>query len=88
VDEALESFVQVKQLTETEARTIHSLTESITLMNTELENIAAISEQHAASIEEIQATIDEENNQIIRVNNAVQSLASVSEQLSQTSSMD
>ncbi|GAA0474499.1 methyl-accepting chemotaxis protein [Alkalibacterium indicireducens] len=88
VDEALESFVQVKQLTETEARTIQSLTESLVSMNSELENIAAISEQHAASIEEIQATIDEENNQIIRVNNAVQSLATVSEQLSQTSTLD
>lgn len=31
VDEALESFVQVKKLTETEARTIQSLTESFTL---------------------------------------------------------
>ena len=46
-----------------------------------MENTAAIAEEHAASIEEIQATIDEENNQIVHINEAVRTLGIVSEKL-------
>lgn len=76
-----EIFHDMKNLTSVESDSLGKLFESFTSMEEQVENIAAISEEHAASIEEIQATIDEENNQIVHINDAVRTLGIVSEKL-------
>ena len=74
-------FHKMKNLTSVESGSLAKLFESFIAMEEQVENIAAISEEHAASIEEIQATIDEENNQIVHINDAVRTLGIVSEKL-------
>jgi methyl-accepting chemotaxis protein len=76
-----EIFHKMKNLTAAESDGLGKLFESFTSMEEQVGNIAAISEEHAASIEEIQATIDEENNQIVHINEAVRTLGIVSEKL-------
>lgn len=85
VNDTLNTFTTMKILTEKENANLLSLTSSFRSMSDELESISAISEEHAASIQEIQATIDEENEQILRINKSVQSLANVSKQLTDAS---
>lgn len=77
----IEIFHNMKNLTSVESESLGKLFESFTSMEEQVGNIAAISEEHAASIEEIQATIDEENNQIVHINEAVRTLGIVSEKL-------
>lgn len=79
----LDAFREITKLTKEEYKNIEVIHEKFQSIEEQIGNIASISEEHAASIEEIQATIDEENNQISSVNESVKKLKTISEKLSE-----
>lgn len=75
------SFDNVRSLISLEDKNVETLFTSFTDIQSQMENIASISEEHAASLEEIQATIDEQNNRIINSNIAIQDMEESSKEL-------
>ena len=77
------SFKKVDELTENENRNVATLSERFVQIQKEISSVASISEQHAASLEEIQATIDEQNDRIIHTTGAIQEMREASDKLSE-----
>ena len=77
------SFKRVDELTENENRNVATLSERFVQIQKEISSVASISEQHAASLEEIQATIDEQNDRIIHTTEAIQEMRKASDKLSE-----
>jgi methyl-accepting chemotaxis protein len=75
------SFEKVKEMISLEDRNIAHIAGGFKVIQSQVENIASISEEHAASIQEIQVTIDEQNNRIINSSNAIKAMEKSSEEL-------
>jgi len=70
-------------LLETENKMIHSILTMFTQVQERIENIASISEEQAASNEEILATIECESNDIIAIRDAIQEIKKMSVMLNE-----
>jgi len=75
------SFDKVRRMIDVEEANIESLTERFGEIQGQVETIAGISEEHAASLEEIQATLDEQNNRIIHCDSAMKEMEKDSNEL-------
>lgn len=58
-----------------------SISENYLETQKQMESIASISEENAASVEEIMATIEDENQQIIRISESVEGISELSSEL-------
>jgi methyl-accepting chemotaxis protein len=65
------SFEKVRSMSSMENKNIQDTADNFNKIISQISNIAEISQEHAAYIEEIQATIDEQNNRIINSDNAI-----------------
>ncbi len=81
--EMMTSFKQVGRFIENESSSVSTLTHRFNQIQKDISDVASISEEHAASLEEIQATIDEQNHRIIRTNTSIQEMKITSEKLSE-----
>ncbi|WP_027107930.1 methyl-accepting chemotaxis protein [Lacticigenium naphthae] len=85
VDDSLEgtshSFSTVAKLIYTQEENSKQLAGKFETIEYQTENIANISEEHAASIEEIQATMDEQNDNIIQVDELMEKIRISSQKL-------
>lgn len=68
------SYSKVKIMTQKEDSLVSDLANQFQVVEEKLENIASISEEHAASTEEIQAIMDEQND---RISNSTKALDSI-----------
>lgn len=75
------SFENVRHMVQLEDKNVEDLFNRFSIIQSQIENIASISEEHAASLEEIQATIDEQNTRIINSDIAIKDMASSSKEL-------
>ncbi|MDR7855575.1 methyl-accepting chemotaxis protein [Tissierella sp.] len=78
------SFDKVRNMVKLEDKNVEDLFNRFNEIQYQIENIASISEEHAASIEEIQATIDEQNNRIINSDIAIKDMGKSSKELART----
>ncbi len=79
--EMMNSFKQIGTLIENENHSVSDLTHRFSEIQTDISGVASISEEHAASLEEIQATIDEQNIRIIHTNTSIKAMKETSERL-------
>lgn len=75
------SFENVRKMINIEDTNIEKLSTRFAEIQMQIENIAGISEEHVASIEEIQATIDEQNSRIINNDNSMKEMKKYSKEL-------
>lgn len=75
------SFEKVRNPIRLEDNNIESITKKFKHIENQVDNIASISEEHSASIEEIQATIDEQNSRMINSSNSVKDMEIASKEL-------
>lgn len=75
------SFENVKHIVKLEDDNVENLFNSFIEIRSQIENIASISEEHAASLEEIQSTVEEQNGRIIKSNEAIKDMEKASEAL-------
>ncbi len=66
---------------ELEVQKIQSISEKFTEVQQQIENIASISEQNAAATEEVLATVENENSEIIQVSSIVKDIYKLSSDL-------
>ncbi len=66
---------------ELEVQKIQSISEKFTEVQQQIENIASISEQNAAATEEVLATVENENSEIIQVSSVVKDIYKLSSDL-------
>jgi methyl-accepting chemotaxis protein len=75
------SSEKVKDMIGLEDRNIEHIADSFKEIQRQVENIASISEEHSASIEEIQVTVDEQNTRVINSSNAIKAMGKSSKEL-------
>jgi methyl-accepting chemotaxis protein len=75
------SSEKVKDMIGLEDRNIEHIADSFREIQSQVENIASISEEHSASIEEIQVTVDEQNARVINSSNAIKAMGKSSKEL-------
>jgi methyl-accepting chemotaxis protein len=75
------SSEKVKDMIGLEDRNIEHIADSFREIQSQVENIASISEEHSASIEEIQVTVDEQNTRVINSSNAIKAMEKSSKEL-------
>lgn len=75
------AFENVRHLVKSEDENIEDLFHRFNDIQFQIENMASISEEHAASLEEIQATIEELNSRIINSDIAITDMAKSSKEL-------
>lgn len=75
------SFDKVKSMISVEDRNVEQIVTSFAEIQNQVENIAGISEEHSASIEEIQVTIDEQNSRITNTYNSIKAMEKSSKEL-------
>jgi methyl-accepting chemotaxis protein len=75
------SFDKVKNMIGLEDKNIEHISTRFKEIQDQVENIASISEEHSASIEEIQVTIEEQNSRIINSSNNIKAMQKSSEEL-------
>jgi methyl-accepting chemotaxis protein len=71
------------RLLETENSMIMNILDKFVQVQERIENIASISEEHSASNEEVLATIENENNDIVSVKNSIQEIKKLSDVLNE-----
>lgn len=72
------TFDRTSSILDQEAQKIGEMFEKFKSVQGAVENIACISEEQAASIEEISATVDSENNEIINISKSVDEIRDLS----------
>jgi methyl-accepting chemotaxis protein len=75
------SSEKVKDMIGLEDRNIEHIADSFKEIQSQVENIASISEEHSASIEEIEFTMDEQNTRVINSSNAIKAMGKSSKEL-------
>lgn len=75
------SFDKVRQMVKLEDENVENLFNRFNEIQYQIENIASISEEHSASIQEIQSTMDEQNNRIINSDIAIKDMGNSSKEL-------
>lgn len=76
-----QAITETFQLLETERNMINKILEQFIQVHERLENIASITEEHSASSQEILATLDNENNDILNIKDSIQRIKQMTDVL-------
>lgn len=81
-NQMMQSFGEMNQLIEREELNISDLAQRFQEIETEISHVASISEEHAAALEEIQATTDDQNDRIANTTQSIREMKTTSDKLS------
>lgn len=76
-----QSFVQTNEEIAREMELFDNIAESYVKTQAQLENISSISEENVASVQEIVATVENENEQIVHIGKSIEEIAKLSGKL-------
>ncbi len=76
-----QSFVQTNQEIIREMELFDSIAESYVSTQAQLENISSMSQENVASVQEIIATVENENEQIVHISNSIEEIGKLSGRL-------
>lgn len=82
-NQMMQSFGEMNQLIEREELNISDLAQRFQEIETEISHVASISEEHAAALEEIQATTDDQNDRIANTTQSIREMKTTSDKLSE-----
>ncbi len=80
-DQVRQAFANTNMEITNGMKTFAAITENYMETQKEMESIASISEENAASVEEILATVEDENQQIIQISDSVEGIGQLSREL-------
>lgn len=76
-----DAFREVQEKTGEQETSLRQLTQKFSVIQSQVENIASISEEHAAAVEEIQATFEEQHDRILHASQALETMKASSDAL-------